>query len=112
VVWWGGFSELKLKQAWKKTTKGKFKGQPTKHWRRQYLTLRQQRSDMFAQRVSAHLDLLSDYLSFLKRCRSVAFRASMRHPTNHALTFCFCYPFCIVTGRNDVRCEQEPQQQP
>jgi glutathione S-transferase len=51
VEWWGRFSESKLEQAWKKTKKGFFRGQPTKPWRKKELAARAQRAKMFAERV-------------------------------------------------------------
>ena len=51
VQWWGRFSEDKLQQAWKKTKKGFFRGQPTRQWRQRELAARAQRAQMFADRV-------------------------------------------------------------
>ena len=52
VGWWERFSEMKLQQAWKKTKKGFFRGQPTNQWRRKELAAGLQRAKMFAERVS------------------------------------------------------------
>ena len=52
VQWWAPFSELKLQQAWKKTKKGFFRGQPTNQWRQKEFAARAERAKMFADRVS------------------------------------------------------------
>ena len=52
VEWWARFSEAKLQQAWKKTKKGFFRGQPTNQWRQKEFAARAERAKMFAERVS------------------------------------------------------------